>query len=347
MKKFFSAVAVMAVVLMASQNVLAAPKKKAAPKRKPVVAQKHETAKPAAAPARTIAPVVMAPAHVATPVVAAPAAPAPEVFKPGLKLGYDSIFDGGTLNELDGEAAADEPGSNLNWHHLPRIGWKFTKNFSLNLQQDITQFLGPQEKAAADRKEWLVFNDPYVTAAWGSVFSTDKLSIPAYIRYYVPFSRASASSLGNAKGRDQTNGKFRFQFVPIYNPTPAIELSMLNRLIYLVPGVSQDYRNIAGLGDRQDFALLFVPQVAYNLTPTFQPYLAYATGYLYHTRRTNHMSKLNHPSDGQYVELGFNYSVTPKWTVNPMIDIGNACGTNRCFKFKEASWEIDTSLTIF
>jgi hypothetical protein len=365
MNKFLSAVVVMAVVSLASQNAFAAPKKKAAPKQKPVVAQKSEAVSLPATPARTITPVLTA-APVAAP---AAAVAAPVVFEPGLKLGYDSIFDGGTLGELDGEDPANEPGANLNWAHIPRIGWKFTKNFSLNLAQTITQFLGPQEtkpnagETEVARKEWLTFGDPYVTASWGTWFTYDKFSLPTYIRYYIPFSRASAQSAGAVK--DAANGAIRFNMNPTYALSDIIELSMLSRIQYRIPGISQDLRNksatvttvgAAGTAysNREDFYLMFAPAVAVQVTPMIQPYIQYSTGRMTHTRRTNHLTKLNDPANGQAFELGVNLSPTPKFGISLMADLGNETGSSaeptghtRSYQLRKATWEIDLSYTIF
>lgn len=354
-------------------------------KKKPVKKAATKTTAPAKAPkaadanstSATATPDVSAASTPAAATTTAPTAPAAASTSTEFQQGwqnfhfaYTGVFEGGYINHLDGQ---NGPGSTLVLTHYPSFKYKFHPNYSVSVSQGWYQHLGadshnnPEVDDNPEQKPSETFEpatDPYVTVSAGSLWTAGNFKLPTFLRYYVPVFLGTRT---NGTRKDVAYGKFRFQTTPTYNAFDnLLELSCPSRMEYFIPGIARDYASRTGTSyysagteapagtKRVDYRFLFLPTIAVNVTDKFQPYVQWISGYIHHHAVGGYTSiddsKAAAEGRGHGMEVGFNYTITDKLSINPYLDFGAANAVNQdyiSYNIKQAAYAIGVDYSFF
>lgn len=245
---------------------------------------------------------------------------APTPFIKNVRAFYEGYLSGPSAKSLSGNK--DGSGTNLSILHTFGVGYRVGNGWSLGFTQGFSQTI--DEKPSSEGDPW-VANDPYVSVSNSSLWKNEKygMNLYGYVRYYMPFSRATNRGADAAAVRDSGLGSVRFYL----NPTKTWldgKLTFNGVMLFQarLPKRSNADRLAAnGSETREDFFFLFDPILAYTLNPKLEVYIEYATGYLRHTT-DGKLSKLNNPSDGQYAATGLYILVGKKLLLNPFASVG-------------------------
>jgi opacity protein-like surface antigen len=251
---------------------------------------------------------------------ASAASPAVSITK-NMRAFYEMWLRGMNTQALSGNVSGG--GTSLAITHTFGVGYRLGSKWAIGLTQGFTQTI--DEKPASEKDPW-VANDPYLMVSNTSLYKNEKygFNLFGYVRYYLPFSRASSQNVAKAARTDAGLGSVRLYL----NPTKTwldgkLTLNLVTLLQYRLASRSDADRAAANKGSsaREDWYFLFDPILAYTLNSWAEVYLEYATGYLRHST-DGHFTKLNDASDGQYVSLGSNLLVGKKLLLNPYLSAG-------------------------
>lgn len=254
--------------------------------------------------------------------------------KKNAKANYLAWLTGPNSRALSGNVAGE--GTALTITHYPAVGYRLGSKWTMMITQPFTQSI--DEKPSTEQDPFLA-NDPYITFSNSRILHSDKYgtNLFGYIRYYAPFSRATRDGYNAGSFRDRGNGVIRFYMNPSKTfMDGALTLNFVTLLNYSLPGNSaaeraaKSSREVAkggtpnkytGTGVREDFYFVIDPSIAYALSDKVEVYLEYATGYIRHTT-DGKLSKMNHPTDGQYISPGLNITVGKNVFLNPYVSFG-------------------------
>ena len=225
---------------------------------------------------------------------------------------YTLWVTGATLGAMDGTAG---DGHSITMNQFLNVGYKLTDKWKVSLTQYFTNKLRSDSKG--DRN--LNFFDPYVTFSNSSLTKSSKYNsnLSFYVRYYMPFSHESADNIG--KARDQKYGKIRVKVGPTKKfMDGALTLSGSTYFYKPLAGAQAD----DGTSSQRDFYIWFYPSLSYELSKSFQPYMAYSNllNHFRNDKGRNGGSRWSKWSQNESVEFGFNWQPLANLDVNPYIE---------------------------
>ncbi|MGZ3655331.1 MAG: hypothetical protein ACXVB9_04490 [Bdellovibrionota bacterium] len=256
------------------------------------------------------------------------------------KANYLMWLTGPRTEALSGNK--DGTGTNLMMRHYPTLGFKFNDDISLTATELMTQTYN--DKTDLESRHFTV-DDPYLTLDDAKLLHSETYgtNLDAYVRYYVPVSRASRDGFNTGylpsdtlAPNDAGNGQIRFYL----NPTKTfldgaltfsgavlanVKLSRLSTEERIARQQTELLKNGGDLdtatGARENAYIFLDPTVTYSVSSKVDLYLEYSTGYLHHSTAGS-WTKLTDPNEGQYISPGINWAAAKKLNVNPYISWG-------------------------
>ncbi|NUM88187.1 MAG: hypothetical protein HUU37_03195 [Bdellovibrionales bacterium] len=272
--------------------------------------------------------------------------PVMTILKEKGKASYSILASGPNTKSLTGTTSTEgeKTGSGPAWNvvHYPAIGAKLGGTWSLVLTAPAAQSFTSSERRAQSGSENLVWSDPYLTLTNGSVLSGSKgktsWNLFSYLRYYFPFSRSTNRAMRSTSSaaREAGNGQFRLFMTPSIS-RGSLEFSLQSFLQYRLAGLSHAERTtLTGDGTHEDYYVYLIPNLAYSVTPKFQPYIEYSTGAIRHKTTGRWVHSRSHPegrknaSTGESIAVGANLfptkrlSLTPAYETTPELRLNRA-----------------------
>ncbi|RYZ99952.1 MAG: hypothetical protein EOP11_18840 [Proteobacteria bacterium] len=243
---------------------------------------------------------------------------------------YEMWLRGMNTQSLSGNVGGT--GTSLAINHTFGLGYRINPKWAIGFTQGFTQSI--DDKPTAEKDPWIA-NDPYLALSNVSILKNEAygLNLFGYVRYYLPISRATRQNADKAAAGEAGNGSLRLYL----NPTKTwldgkLTLNFVLLGQYRLAARSDGDRiaastkeengqKVEGNPYRDDFYFIVNPLLAYTLSSTAEVYLEYATGLLNHST-SGALSKLNDPSNGQYVSVGTNLLVGKKLLLNPYLSAG-------------------------
>jgi hypothetical protein len=230
------------------------------------------------------------------------------------KASYTLWVTGSSLESMDGKKGA---GSNLAVDQFARIGYKVSSKWTIGVTQHWTNTI----RDVSGNKENLVWNNPYITASNSSITKSTRYgtNLSGYVRYYAPFSKASAESVG--KRVDTKNGVIRV----VLDPTKTFFDGKMT-----VSGAVYANRSLAsappsaGVAEQRDWRIYLYPRVSYEVSSNFQPYVAYFNDWE-HVRldkNRNGGGRWQSFNDKHNLEIGFDWQPVAGLNVTPYLEYG-------------------------
>lgn len=234
---------------------------------------------------------------------------------------YEMWLRGMNTQALSGNVSGG--GTALAINHTFGVGYRLGSKWAVGFTQGFTQSI--DDKPTAEKDPW-VANDPYLMVSNTSLYKNEKygINVFGYMRYYLPFSRATNQNVVKAARTEAGAGSVRLYVNPSKTWLDGkLTLNLVTLAQYRLATRSDADRAAANSGSsaREDWFFIFDPLLEYTLVDWASIYLEYATGYIKHST-DGHFSKLNDASDGQYVSVGSNILVGKKLLLNPYLSAG-------------------------
>ena len=192
------------------------------------------------------------------------------------------------------------------------VGYKVSSDFSITGGQTFQQLIdtnpdNPELKAL----------DPYISAGLNNIVKTNSgFKLGAVVRYYMPFSRATAQARDKIAATEAGRGTFRVTINPVqsigssFTFNPAV-------LYYYRMATHNDAERIKANGkpDHFDQRLYFDPSLSYSLTPKVDVYVEF-DAIIEHYTNSNYWTPARANSD---IYLGLVWTPVKKLVINPAL----------------------------
>lgn len=252
------------------------------------------------------------------------------------RAGTDIWWIGPTSKDIDGRAIGRGPDMQIRYY--PSIGYKITPKMTVRAAIEGRQFIRPKDLEDPTRKDFVLV-DPYVTLSHSALLESEKFasSLAGSLRYYVPSSRPTHDGIGGRN--DRGNGMVRVGLVPSKSFLDGdLTISSANYLYYRF--AQEKHPN------HTNYEMLFVPSVAYTVSPKLEVAVEYATGYIRHSKATgvNHnLSRLNAQDGlGQWISPSITYTPNKYVSFNPAISWSRAKTGPEQDNYSGANFRLDT-----
>ena len=197
--------------------------------------------------------------------------------------------------------------------NAPSIGYKLNADMVVNVSQTFRQVIDKNPNNPE-----VTALDPYLGFALNNIVKSNSgFKLDSQLRYYAPFSRATAQARDKVAATDAGRGTFRLTI----NPTQ----TFLGEAFTFNPAVLYYYRmsthsdadriKANGKPDRFDQRIYFDPSLSYGISPKLEVYVEYDS-IIEHYTNSNYWSPSQLNSD---IYLGVNWTPIKKLVINPAI----------------------------
>lgn len=225
----------------------------------------------------------------------------------------------------------DGTGTSLVADHYAALGYNLGNNYSIRLTNLMRQTI--DEDPTNRPTEFL---DPYLTLSKSKLVSVEKaaFAVDTYLRYYIPVSNGTINGKNRGVINDTGRGQLRVYINPnksFFDGALTVAFATLTQFKFNSNTPQERFdkatieKNKTGRGNlgtsvvsyREDMYFVFNPSVAWTASSKVEAYVEWAA--LWRHTTNGKWSSVNHPSDGQYISPGINWTPTKKILVNPYI----------------------------
>lgn len=263
------------------------------------------------------------------------------------RASYSILVGGPNTKSLTGTVSTEgeKTGAGPAWNfvHYPSVGAKIAGTWSTSFTAPAVQSLQSKERRGPSNADNWNWTDPYLTLTNASIVAGSKgrtsWNLYGYLRYYFPFSNSTNRAVDATSPREAGNGQIRLFMTPSITRSD-LEFSLLSFVQYRLAELSNAERTKrTGSSTREDYYVYLIPNLAYSVTPKFQPYVEYSTGAIRHKNTGNWIHSQGHPdgrknaSTGETIAVGANLfptkrlSLTPAYATTPELRLNRASFT--------------------
>jgi hypothetical protein len=225
----------------------------------------------------------------------------------------------------------DGSGTSLQADHYVALGASLGNGFTFRMTNLFSQPI--DEDATNKPVNWA---DPYFTLSKSKLLNSEKyaFNMDAYLRYYAPLSRSTQDGVNKGARDDKGRGQLRIYVAPsksFFDGALTLAFTSLAQFKFNANTPQERFdkasREFAktGAGNlgtsivsyREDMYFVFNPSLAYQASSKVEAYVEWAS--LWRHTTNGKWSSVNHPSDGQYISPGINWTPTKKILVNPYV----------------------------
>ncbi len=245
------------------------------------------------------------------------------------KASYLLWITGPRSESLSGNVSGG--GTSLGATHYLGLGYSLGKGYTLRLTNVVAQVIDED-----DTNKPATISDPYLTLSLPPLIKLEQyaFAVSGYVRYYLPLSRSTQDGVNVGAKDDKGRGQFRiylnpnksffdgaltFNFVNLFQfkfnantPQERFDKATIQKAL---TGKGNLGSNV--ISYREDMYYVFNPSVAYAASSKLEAYVEWAS--LWRHTTNGKWSSVDHPSDGQYISPGVNWTPTKKVLVNPYI----------------------------
>jgi hypothetical protein len=223
------------------------------------------------------------------------------------ELSYAALLTGPSTKYLDGNK--DGRGTNLTLRNYVSASFEFAKNWEAETGVEFRRYFRPVDPKKPGRSDF-EWRDPFVSVDRKNIVKTDRFSLAAKLRYFIP---ATAYNKSNVKKEyDSGNGTIGTRITPSWKLGDFF-VSCYGEFNYRFDENAPKVR--------QDYYVKAKPFVSYKFARNWSAKVEYSTGDLNH-RTNGKWTKFNDPAIGQNVYTGVTWTATKKLSISPSLGWG-------------------------